>query len=216
MAELEADRPLWEEAARKRAAREAEEQRRRAAEQRARLAQEEAARRAQKEEEERREAERAAAEQQAERSSVRRRREQMRTDVLRPYKSRFTVWSNYDAVDRFMKLSDAFDKLNFHRGDLIIFEIIPWPMLNKPGTFGVGEIEWQAVERFFSFARSAITPANFKVVVDKTHKRFHPDRWRSRRVLACIDDEEEKECLEMAANTVAQALTPLWKEVTGR
>ncbi|KLO04293.1 hypothetical protein SCHPADRAFT_840822, partial [Schizopora paradoxa] len=114
-------------------------------------------------------------------------------------------------------LCAAFDSSNFIRGEAVtIFESIPWPMLSRPGTFGVEDIDWASVEAFFLHVRHHIPSKEFRELVEKSHKRFHPDRWRSRRVLASVDDEEEKECLEVAANTVAQALTPLWQELTGR
>ena len=216
MAELEADRPLWEEAARQRAAREEKERRQREAARRAKEAEEEAARRAEAEAEKRREAERIAREQAAAQDNVRARRRRLREEVLRPFRSRSSLWGHREALRRFNQLSEAFDRLNFHKGDIIIFETIPWPMLLKPGSFSVEHITWQEVERFFEVLRMNSTSAEFKSAVDRTHKRFHPDRWRSRRVLTCVEDEEERECLETAANVVAQALTPLWKEVTGR
>ena len=45
--------------------------------------------------------------------------------------------------------------------------------------------------------------------------RFHPDRWRARGLLKSMEDDDERGFIEVAANTVAQALTPLWREVRG-
>lgn len=45
--------------------------------------------------------------------------------------------------------------------------------------------------------------------------RFHPDRWRARGLLKSMEDHDERGFIEVAANTVAQALTPLWREVKG-
>ena len=46
-------------------------------------------------------------------------------------------------------------------------------------------------------------------------RRFHPDRWRARGLLKNMQDDDERGFIEVAANTVAQALTPLWREVKG-
>lgn len=125
-------------------------------------------------------------------------------------------WTVHAALKRFKIQSEAFDKLNFFRGDVIVFETIPWPVLKRPNSFGVEDIDWTAVESFFKEVSLYLNVDEYAKFVEKSHKRFHPDRWKSRRVLACVEDEEEKECLEVAANTVAQAITPLWQEVTGR
>ena len=45
--------------------------------------------------------------------------------------------------------------------------------------------------------------------------RFHPDRWRARGLLKSMQDDDGRGFVEVAANTVAQALTPLWREVKG-
>ena len=45
--------------------------------------------------------------------------------------------------------------------------------------------------------------------------RFHPDRWRARGLLKSMEDDDERGFVEVAANTVAQALTPLWREAKG-
>lgn len=235
LAELEADRPLWEEAARQRAAQEADEERRRdTAARQARQAADEAARQAQQAAEEARRSQRAAEEaarreakaaeqerikeeEERERVALRMRREEVRREARAGFgRWRYLPWSNDASYDHFVKASEQFDKLDFRKGDVVVFETIPWPMLTRPGTFFVEDITWQAVEKFFECARYYNTTSQFRDLVEKAHKRFHPDRWRSRRVLNCVEDGEEKACLEMAANTVAQALTPLWKEVTGR
>ena len=86
----------------------------------------------------------------------------------------------------------------------------------RPGTFAVEDIDWTAVETFFRRVRSLLTTPDYQKLVEKSHRRFHPDRWHSRRVLQSVQNEEEKECLEAAAITVSQALTPIWQDVTGR
>ena len=90
---------------------------------------------------------------------------------------------------------------------------------------------WNSVEEFFDSVRPYIRSHEYQSFIEKSHKRFHPDRWRSRGVLKSVVDEAERSCLEVgklifiltyvvsddfqAANTVAQALTPLWRDVRG-
>lgn len=214
LAELEKDKTLWEEQARRRAAQEKEEKRRTegmkkdsqrvAAEENSRLKERQA------EEERRRAAEGA--------FDLRAKRERARKQAQKEITSwRNAPWTTARALERYRILSAAFDTANFIRGETVtIFETIPWPMLSRPGTFGVEDVDWGSIETFFKHVSKLLPQRDFRELVEKSHKRFHPDRWRSRRVLTNIDDEEEKECLEVAANTVAQALTPLWQEVTGR
>ena len=219
LAELEKDRPLWEEQARKRAAQEAEERMRAEALNKARAAsqppstdprKENTNQRARTEEAEQRAQEAAAADVRTKRAKA---REAAQRDA-RGWVAR--GWTARRALDRYTSLSDAFDTMNFAKGDVIVFETIPWPVLVRPGSFSVEDIDWTSVESFFRQVRAYVPGPDFRKLVERSHRRFHPDRWRSRRVLSCVEEEEERECLEVAANTVAQALTPLWQEITGR
>lgn len=217
IAELEKDRHLWEAEARKRAVREAEEKARAEAARKARAASEAAS-----SEKEKAEAAHSAAENQqrardAAAAEMRTKRMHARDAAKRDARAWISRgWSGRRALERYTALCEAFDSANFMKGDVILFETIPWPVLMRPGSFGVEDIDWTAVESFFRQVRQYLSTTDFVKLVEKSHKRFHPDRWRSRRVLQSVDDEEEKECLETAANTVAQALTPLWQEATGR
>lgn len=217
IAELEKDRPLWEEQARRRAAQEAEE-RRQAEQRKAKHAENnEAAKEREKQRAKELAEENARREREAAADQLRTKRLRTR-DAARRDAQTWTArgWNAAIALERFKHLSEAFDKLNFFKGDVIVFECIPWPVLHRPLQFGVEDIDWSAVEAFFTQVKRYMPAAEYRSLVEKSHKRFHPDRWRSRRVLQCVEDEEEKECLEVAANTVAQALTPLWQELTGR
>ena len=112
-------------------------------------------------------------------------------------------------------LSETFDAAKFTKENPVEFEIIPWPVLHSPVTLRVEDIDWASVEAFFEAARRYLRTQDYKVFVEKSHKRFHPDRWRARGVLKSLEDEELRGSLEVAANTVAQALTPLWREMRG-
>ena len=78
------------------------------------------------------------------------------------------------------------------------------------GSLSIDDIDWQAVEDFFMQVKVMLNDAEYKVLVEKTHRRFHPDKWRSRALLMTVADKELQRRLEEAGNIVAQALTPLW------
>lgn len=218
LAELEEDRPLWEEQARKRAQREKEEEaarlaraeeRRRAAAKQAqaeRKALEEAERRARAQREEQ-EAKAREQEEAARRERERRQRQQ---------RWAFGPWTTQRALERYKVLAEAFDSTRFSRTAPLTFDTVPWPVLQAPARFAVEDVDWGAVEAFFGAVRPHMRAQDYRVFVEKSHRRFHPDRWRARGLLQSVQDEGERGCLEVAANTVAQALTPLWGELKGR
>lgn len=226
LAELEADRPLWEAEARRRAAQE--------------RAEAETARR--KTEERRREedairAARLRRETQIQEEHFRREREEIarkeRERRNRQQRWGFGPWTVARALERYKALSDTFDAAKYTLESPVSFDIIPWPILASPMTMSVEDVDWAAVEKFFAAVQPTMRSQDFKTFVEKSHRRFHPDRWRSRGVLKSVANETERACLEvgelwrviqsriadsivLAANTVAQALTPLWRDLTGR
>lgn len=210
LAELEKDRPLWEESARKRQAREREEEQMR---QRAKRMEE-------MEERQRQQAQ--AARQQREAKQEQEHREREREARMKEQSRRMFVvaprglqWNLRYALRRYLAISASFDATNFSVGDKqATFATIPWPVLHP--SFSIREIQWDAVEMFFSNVRGLLTAAEFRDLVEKSQRRFHPDRWRSRGVLVSNKDDLERDLLEVAGSTVAQAITPLWKQVTGR
>ncbi|KAI0645733.1 hypothetical protein C8Q79DRAFT_1001259 [Trametes meyenii] len=215
LAELERDRPLWEQQAQKRSAQErAEEEalraRKRDEQRRAAAAAAEEQYRRQRAEAEAAEAERRA---RWERERVEREREQRRQRERERWS--YGPWTPVRAIERYKMLSEAFDTTKFTPEDPVLFETVPWPVLHSPVTLRVEDIEWAAVEEFFDAAKRHMRSQHYKVFVEKSHKRFHPDRWRARGVLKSVADEEQRGCLEVAANTVAQALTPIWRDVRG-
>jgi hypothetical protein len=217
IAELERDRPLWEEAARarERQEREEEEERQAAYERRKR---DEAEALARAEEERRLEAERererarraeaeAAAKAEAEAAKKRRAEAQRARWARGP-------WTSQRALERYRVLCDSFDEAA--KPASLSFEDIPWPTLCAPFTFGPEDIDWAAVETFFRTVRGHMRAQDYRVFVEKSHRRFHPDRWSARGLLAAIGDDDARGMVEVAANTVAQALTPLWREARGQ
>jgi hypothetical protein len=217
IAELERDRPLWEAAARarERQEREEEEERQAAYDRRKR---EEAEALARAEEERRLEAERererarraeaeAAAKAEAE-AAAKRRAEAQRARWARG------PWTSQRALERYRVLCESFDEAA--KPASLSFEDIPWPTLCAPFTFGPEDIDWAAVETFFRTVRGHMRAQDYRVFVEKSHRRFHPDRWSARGLLAAIGDDDARGMIEVAANTVAQALTPLWREARGQ
>lgn len=217
MKELEADRPLWEEQARLRRARE-EEEKREQERKRAMKAQKSDANingigsSSKNRGSDVQSSEDAAKNEKAEKERKRQLAKQLARQDMKRYAHGY--WTARIALARYQEVSERFDKTKFHAGEIVLFETVPWPTLSRPGSYRVEDINWTTVENFFYQAKRILEPFEFKGLVEKSHKRFHPDRWRSRRVLQTVDDEEERECLEAAANTVAQALTPLWTTVS--
>ncbi|KAK0236895.1 hypothetical protein EDD85DRAFT_790617 [Armillaria nabsnona] len=120
-------------------------------------------------------------------------------------------WSNTRALERVQTLMDEFEKTKFSESQPATFEIIPWPVLTDPLLLKVEHIDWAGVEEFFAMARAELTVAEYKKLVEKLHKMFHPDRWRARAILKTVFDEYLSHTLEEAGNTVSQAMTPLWR-----
>ncbi|KAF5393328.1 hypothetical protein D9757_000584 [Collybiopsis confluens] len=224
LAELEADRPLWEASAKQRALREKAEQEtfRLKAEQRRwdEAKRTGAARRAEDHHKAREAKEREEAARREQEEVVRQEREDAgrRKQERERRNQRWTYgpWSPGRALEKYKVMSDDFDSTKFSAHDPLSFDVVPWPVLAAPSKLSVEDVDWTAVETFFHTIRRSMLSQDFKILVEKSHKRFHPDRWRSRGLLKTVVDEAERGCLEVAATTVAQALTPIWRDLTGR
>lgn len=212
--ELEKDRPVWEAQRKQREARErAEEQERLAkAERRQReVEQEQQERREAAEREKRRaqqEAERLAREEELRQREIRQRRQRQRWES--------GPWTTHRALERYRMLSEEFDAAKFTSGQLVTFHDIPWPVLHAPSRMTVEDVDWSAVEAFFAMVKPHMRLQDYMEFVEKSHRRFHPDRWRARKIWAAVTDEVERGYLEVAANTVAQAITPIWRAIKER
>lgn len=121
-------------------------------------------------------------------------------------------WTVYQAMNRFMAVSAEFDTIRFSASQPLTFGSIPWPLLRHPNNQDFDTIEWRTVEQFFSSVRVNMVQSEYKLLVEKAHRRFHPDKWKSRGLLITVLDAELRDQLEAAGNVVAQALTPLWIE----
>lgn len=203
LAQLEADRPLWEEEAKKRAIREKAE----AEARQARAA-------AHKREEVKRQEERRAREQQEaeQRDNARQQDRQERARREHERQQRQQRWSSgpwtpQRALEKYKAMSEYFDTTKFCDLEPLTVDSVPWPVLHPPSRFSVEDVQWASVEEFFAVLKGQMRPQDFKTFVEKSHRRFHPDRWSSRSLLKSVVDEAERDSLEVAANTVAQALT---------
>ncbi|KAJ3476834.1 hypothetical protein NLI96_g10885 [Meripilus lineatus] len=122
-------------------------------------------------------------------------------------------WTPQRALERYKALAESFDAAKYSAENPVDFWDIPWPVLHRPTTFLAQDVDWSAVEAFFSAAKSSMEGQDYTAFVEESHRRFHPDRWSARRVLLGIRDNDIRQTMETAANTVAQVITPLWKEV---
>jgi hypothetical protein len=122
-------------------------------------------------------------------------------------------WTIPRALDRYKAVCETFDGTKFSSSIPLTFYDVPWPVLHAPKSFNVEDVDWSSVEKFFDAIKPYVRGDDYKVFVEKSHRRFHPDRWRSRRLLASMVDDGDRELMEIAANTVAQALTPLWRDL---
>lgn len=215
LAELEKDRPLWEAEACKRQAQERAEE---AARQAKKEEQRKQAERAETQARRQREAAQAEADRKARIERDRTRWEQQQAQKRKEAQRQrwsYGPWTPQRALERYRTLCESFDSAKFSPETPATLDAIPWPVLHSPVTLSVEDIEWAAVESFFRSARTLMRTQDYKTFVNESHKRFHPDRWRARGILRTVQDEELRGCLEVAANTVAQAITPLWREVKG-
>lgn len=166
IAELERDRPLWEAARRERERKEQEEERERQAAKRARE------RKAEGERKEREYRERLAKE--AEERQKRDLEEHQRREKKRKHtqnRARWTrgPWTIQRALERYRSLCEQFDDARFSPGDPLTFDDVPWPMLHC--SFSVEDIEWSAVENFFASVKPHMRTQDYKVFVEKSHRR---------------------------------------------
>jgi hypothetical protein len=193
LAELEADRPLWEEQAKKRMEREK-------AEAKALRAKAEGRRRAEALQAEADRREKARKEQEAnETSTIEREEMARRTRDRRQRQQRWSYgpWTVQRALERYKVLCEFFDATKFSACEPLAVDVVPWPVLQSPVTFSVEDVNWGAVEKFFQEVKGFMRPQDYKTFVEKSHRRFHPDRWRSRSLLKSVIDETEKSCMEV-------------------
>jgi hypothetical protein len=150
LAELEADRPLWEEEAKKRERLEMEEQEA----QRSKMAERRAAEARKADEERRARMERERQQSQAkEEARIRSSEERARRERERRQRNErwsYGPWTTQRALERYKTLSDIFDSTKFSPDEPLTFDVVPWPVLHSPVSLSVEDIDWAAVEGFFT------------------------------------------------------------------
>ena len=194
MADLEADRPLWEAAKKKREAceRAQEEQRRAKSE----------TRKAQQRGKERDEGEERLSQEQ---DQNRRREEtnyQERKRLDRERRARYDqwnsgAWTTYRALERYRLVCQYFDETKFSETYPLTFHDIPWPTLQSPFKNSPQDMTWEAVQGFFMVAKTIIRGQAYRDFLKSSVSRFHTDRWRSRKLLEAIVNVEERDCVEV-------------------
>lgn len=215
IAELEQDRHLWEQAAQQRqreeerrkaeeAEREREEQLRREWEkkehkrQQKEAAEQERAIEWERIQREKRKAEEMERERIARERKVQEERERhSRERAARQQRWNTGPWTTTRAYERYRLLCESFDTTKFGPDTPLTMDAIPWPVLDHPDRIVVESIDWQAVEKFFDAVKTHLRLQDYKLLVEKSHKRFHPDRWRSRSLLKSVEDEEERGYMEV-------------------
>jgi superfamily II DNA/RNA helicase len=167
IAELERDKPLWEAAKRERERREQEEERERQAAKRARERKAEAER---KEREYRERMAKEAEERQKREQEERQRREKERKHTQNRARWTRGPWTIQRALERYRFLCEQFDNAKFSSEDPLTFDDIPWPIIAL--LFLCGDIEWSAVENFFASVKPHMRTQDYKVFVEKSHRRY--------------------------------------------
>ncbi|ESK92547.1 polyadenylate-binding protein 1 [Moniliophthora roreri MCA 2997] len=236
--ELETDRPKWEEARKVREAKEKEEElgasrrrmqklqaeeaeRKRMEAEHAQAKMREESERKKRLEEERKAREKAERERIEKERQEKLRREQAWRSATLEEKARLRRrdahqwgrgnWNEAAAVARFQQVVDEFEKTKFSELKPLTYEAIPWPVPVNPMSFVLEEVQWDVVEKFFNVLRRHLDHAAYRALLDRTHRLFHPDRWKARGISKTIMDAELRSGVEDAGNVVSQAITPLWR-----
>lgn len=122
-------------------------------------------------------------------------------------------WTDERALRRFKALSEEFLETKFSETQPLTTAAIPWPCLDDTFDFELEHLDWGKVEAFFNRAASLMSGSGeYQTLLEKSHRMFHPDRWRSRNLLLSVMDEGLRQALERKGNMVAQAITPLWRK----
>ncbi|KAH8107925.1 hypothetical protein BXZ70DRAFT_1003347 [Cristinia sonorae] len=114
-------------------------------------------------------------------------------------------WTTDRALECYRMLSSDFDKGKFTAEDPVTFYDVPWPVLHPFGTYGPEDVDWLAVERFFEEVKYAMRAQDFKSFLQDGQRRFHPDRWASRRRWDGIAEKQKNE-MQTAVEIVSKSI----------
>ena len=194
MADLEADRPLWEAAKKNREACE------RAQEEQQRVKSE--ARKAQQLKKERDEGGEGLSQEKDWNSRREETSYQERKRLDRERRARYDqwnsgAWTTYRALERYRLVCQYFDETKFSETYPLTFHDIPWPTLQSPFINSPQDMTWEAVQGFFMVAKTKFRGQAYRDFLKSSVSRFHTDRWRSRKLLESIVNVEERDCVEV-------------------
>jgi hypothetical protein len=194
MAALEADRPLWEAAKKKREAYERAQEEQQRVKSEARMA-----RQREKHRDEGREETRLSQEQDQSREET---NYQERARLDRERRARYDqwnsgAWTTYRALERYRLVCQYFDETKFSETYPLTFHDIPWPTLQSPLRNSPQDMTWEAVQGFFMVAKAIIRGQAYRDFLKLSVSRFHTDRWRSRKLLESVVNVEERDCIEV-------------------
>ncbi|KAI0088648.1 hypothetical protein BDY19DRAFT_178372 [Irpex rosettiformis] len=124
------------------------------------------------------------------------------------------IWNTQCALQRFVSVSKEFDTLKFQApAQPLVFENIPWPILDHPHRMALDRVESQAVDKFFAAIKDVMQTEEYVALFKKARNRFHPDRWRSRGILNSVLDENLRGRLEVAGIEVSKQINHLWDKI---
>lgn len=128
---------------------------------------------------------------------------------------RYGAWSHDRAFESYRMISSFFDAEKFTEEYPVTFEDIPWPVLLQPGTYDHTEITTVAILDFFARHKTLRLGQGYKALVQTTQRRFHPDRWDSRRLWKGLNSTVEDE-LRTAVDTVSKTMGSLLNQLKER
>ncbi|KAF9531631.1 hypothetical protein CPB83DRAFT_904294 [Crepidotus variabilis] len=122
-------------------------------------------------------------------------------------------WTTTRAIERYKMTCAFFDKAKFSEESFpLAFIDIPWPSLRHPLHIRPEDIDWQSTNEFFTSLKPVLRGQAYKDFLKQSLQRFHPDRWSSRNLFAAILNEDERNEIDTAVNTVSKALGALYAE----
>lgn len=118
-------------------------------------------------------------------------------------------WNLDKALERHICVCQEFDSITFDGSQPLTFESVPWPVRLPPLGFTVDKISWGEVTSFFEAMKLKMTEEDYRSLLQKSQRRFHPDKWSSRRLIKTIKDPVIATQIENAGKVVSQAVNAL-------
>lgn len=117
-------------------------------------------------------------------------------------------WTPKLALDRFHAVSNEFLTAVYTEKQPLTVGSVPWPVLHSPHDITLDKITWGNVEGFLRYAKAAYGSdiGGYTKLVKQIQQMFHPDKWRSKSLLASVMKLELRKSLQGAGNVVSQAV----------